>query len=124
MRLLAVAVAAGQSANKAASAAGIKPSTARKWAREPAFRRMVGAYQTRAIRRALAIMVRGAVRAAAKLYELAKHDDPKIALAASRAILELGPRLRDDLDREQRLIAIEDRLATAAPLTCLPSPAA
>ncbi len=108
---LAMAVAAGQTLRDAAAAVGIGERTAtRRWA-DPVFRRQVAELRAEMVSQALGKMADGMTAAADTLRGLLTADSEAVKLGAARTILELGNKLRESVELEQRLQAIEAALA-------------
>jgi hypothetical protein len=106
------ALAAGETFAKAAAKAGVSERTVYRWHQNDAFRRQVAAARAEMFGRALGSMADGAVSAALTMRHLClKARAETVRLGAARTILELGVKLRDSLDLEQRLAALEQRLA-------------
>jgi HEAT repeat protein len=104
---LALALATGQTLRGGAEAAGIAERTAtRRWA-DPAFRRRVGELRGEMVGRALGRMADGMAEAADKLRQLLAAESESVRLGAARALLELGAKLRESVELEERLAALE-----------------
>jgi len=104
---LALAVAGGRTLRDAADDAGIGERTAaRRWA-DAAFRRRVTTLRAEMIARALGKIADGMADAADVLRKLLKAKSENVRLGACRAILELGTKLRDSVEVEERLQALE-----------------
>src|SRR5262249_54528151 len=93
--LLAAGLAAGRSVKKAAAAAGMGERTAYRKLKDPAFKALVAELRQRMVSRAVGRLSAGMTQAAGKLLKLLASRDEKVQLAAAKAILEAGPRLRD-----------------------------
>jgi len=103
----AVALAAGQTLRAAAAAVGIGERTAtRRWA-DPAFRRRVTELRTEMTSRALGIITDGMTDAAFTLRKLLKAKSESVRLSACRALLELGVKLRESVELEERFAELE-----------------
>jgi len=109
--LLGNALAGGATVAEAAQQAGMSERTAYRWLNKPEFRRRVARIQQTMARRAVARLSDGMVEAAAALRELLSVDDPAVRLRAARALLDLGPRLRDSVELESRLVDLEQQRA-------------
>jgi hypothetical protein len=106
---LALGLAAGMSLRRAAAAANVSERTAfRRWA-DPAFRRRVHQLRGELVDRSLGRLAGGMTAAAAKLRKLLNSEQERIQLGAARAILELGAKLRDQIELEQRIQNLEDQ---------------
>jgi hypothetical protein len=112
-RLAAIAaLAGGETVAKAAAKAGVSERTIFRWQQDEDFRRQVAAACAEMFGRALGSMADGAVSAALTMRHLGlKARSETVRLGAARTILELGVKLRDSLDMEQRRAALEQRLA-------------
>jgi hypothetical protein len=108
---LAVALAAGQTLRDGAAAAGVGERTAcRRWA-DPAFRWRVGELRADMVSRATGMMGDGMAEAADVLRALLKAKSESVRLGACQAMLELGVKLRESVELEERLTALEARIA-------------
>jgi hypothetical protein len=108
---LALALATGQTLRAGAEAAGVAERTAaRRWA-DPAFRRRVAELRGDLVGLALGKLADGMGDAAAKLRGLLDAESESVRLGAARALLELGVKLRQSVELEQRLQALEKRCA-------------
>jgi hypothetical protein len=113
---LAVSLAGGATLRDAAAAAGIGERTAtRRWA-DAAFRRRVAELRGEMVGQALGRLADGMAAAADVLRALlgAENSDgeprnEKTRLAAAAKLLELGVRLRESVELEERLAALEAR---------------
>ena len=107
---LALAVASGQTLRDAAAAAGIGERTAtRRWA-DPAFRRRVGELRGDMVSNAVGRMADGMADAAGKLRELLTADSESVQLGAARSLLELGVKLRESVELEERVAELEQSI--------------
>ena len=108
---LAVALAAGQTLRDAAAAAGIGERTAtRRWA-DPDFRGRVALLRADMVGRALGRMADGMTEAADTLRKLLKAESEAVRLGSCRAMLELCVKLRESVELESRLAALERQAA-------------
>lgn len=108
---LVVALASGQTVQDAAAAAGVSESTAFRRLRDPDFARRVSLAQGELAARGLGRLAEGMACAADTLRALlGDSTPPAVRLGAARALLELSMRLRESVDLEQRLAALESRL--------------
>lgn len=104
------ALAAGATIKDAAAAAGVNERTVRKWLDLSEYRAAVQAMRDEAIRSALDRLGSTMSAAADALKALVGHADARVKLAAARAVLELGVRLKEHLELEQRVKELEQRL--------------
>jgi Homeodomain-like domain len=111
-----LALARGLSKADAAAAAGVGERTVYRWLDDDAFRAQVTRERGRLIERAVGRLADQAAAAADVLGELAANVDtpPAVRVSAARALLEQAARLRDSLEIEERLAAVEARLAEQA----------
>jgi hypothetical protein len=104
---LALALAGGQTLRDAAGAVGIGERTAaRRWA-DPDFRRRVSALRADMVQRSLGRMADGMAEAADVLRKLLGAERDSVRLGAARSLLELGVKLRESVELEERLAALE-----------------
>jgi hypothetical protein len=107
---LLLALASGQTVRDAAHAAGVGERTATRRLSDPTFRQRVAEFRAEMVGRATGRLADGMTAAADTLRQLLSAEGASVRLAAARAILELANRLRQDVDLEQRLLAVEQRL--------------
>ena len=106
--LLAVELAAGKTLRDAAAAAGIAERTAtRRWA-DPEFRVLVFQRRGDMVGRAVGELTDGMTTAAKTLRELLTCDSLAVRLGAARSLLEIGVRLRESLELEERVRMLEE----------------
>jgi hypothetical protein len=108
---LALGLAQGHTLRDAATGAGISERTAaRRWA-DPVFRKRVGELRGELVAMAAGRVADGMGEAASTLRELLNAAPPAVRLGAARSLLELGVKLRESIELEQRLTAVEARLS-------------
>jgi len=112
---LAVALAAGHTLRAAAGLAGIGERTAtRRWA-DAAFRQRVGELRGELVQRSLGRLADGMAEAADVLRQLlGAETPPAVRLGAARSLLELGVRLRESVELEERVCELERSQAARA----------
>lgn len=105
----AIALAAGHPLRVAAKQSGAGQRTIKTWtATVPAFGRRVAELRSEMTNRALGRLADGMAGAADTLGFLArKGKSETVRLGAARAILELGNRLREAVELEARIAALE-----------------
>jgi hypothetical protein len=108
---LALALASGQTITEAAASADLSRRTATRRVAEPDFRRRVAELRAGMVARALGKMADGMTAAADTLRALLDAEGESVRLGAARSILELGNKLRESVELEQRLADLEQRLA-------------
>jgi hypothetical protein len=110
---LLLALAAGQTVRAAAVAAGVGERTATRRLTEPDFRRRLAETRADMVARALGRVAEGMADAADKLRALlADTTPPAVRLGAARSLLELGVKLRESVEMEERLAALERQIET------------
>jgi hypothetical protein len=108
---LLLAIAAGNTIRDVARAANIGERTATRRLADPAFRRRVVELQADMVSWALGKIADGMSDAAGTLRKLLKAKGESVRLGACRAMLEVGVKLREVVDTDERLQALERRLA-------------
>lgn len=107
-----LALASGETVAAAARKAGVTERTVYRWRQDDAFRREVDQARAEMFSRALGCMAEGAASAALVLRQLClKAKSENVKLGAARALLEQGPKLRESVELEERLRALEERAA-------------
>jgi hypothetical protein len=107
---LALALAAGLTVDAAAERAGVSVRTAHRRLADAAFRRRVGELRGHMVTRALGKLADGMTEAGDVLRALLGPDTPPaVRLGACRAMLELGVKLRESVELQERLAALERR---------------
>lgn len=104
---LVLALAAGATVRDAAEQAGIGERTAYRRLADADFRRRVSEARGRLFDTALGRLANLASKAADTLDRLMQSDKPTVALGAAKAVLELGPRLRELTELEERVCRLE-----------------
>src|SRR5262249_44209430 len=93
-----------------ARAVGLSERTISRRLADPDFRREVSRLRSDMIQRALGKMAATMSRAADTLRRLLSADSDSIRLSAVRSLLELGTKLRESTELEERLTALEERI--------------
>lgn len=107
---LAVALASGSSVRQAASQAGVSERTAFRRLNEIAFRKRVDEIRRVALEEAVGKLSAAGSSAVETMLDLLKSEVPvSTRLAAARAVLEFGTKLRETNDFETRLCELEER---------------
>jgi hypothetical protein len=108
----ALALAAGATVGEAARRGNCGGRTIRTWqAGQPAFNRRVQELRAEMTARALGRLVEGMAGAAEALRKLLTAKSETVRLGAARAIIEMGSRLRETVELEDRLATLEQRQA-------------
>lgn len=106
---LALALAAGLTWKQAAAEAGLAERTAYRRGDDPEFRAQVDTLAADGWRQAAARLEELVGDAAARLGVLLNDPDPRIALTAARAVLDVGGRVREQAELVERIEALEAR---------------
>jgi hypothetical protein len=104
---LALALAGGQTVRDAAAAAGLGERTATRRVADPEFRLRVAELRAEMVARATGQLADGMAAAVATLRRLLDAKSESIQLGAARTLLELGQKLRESVELEGRLAAVE-----------------
>jgi hypothetical protein len=108
---LLVALACGATVEQAAAKCGISERTVYRRMEKPEFRRQIQAFKAEMVQRAAAALTAAAMESVRTLLELQKPSNAgAVRLGAARAILEMGVKLREMAELEERIRALEDRV--------------
>jgi hypothetical protein len=117
--MLLTALACGATVEAAAQKAGVSRSTANRRLNNPEFRHKLQQTRSDLLRRTCDILSAASLEATKTLVGLLGTGvPPSVQLGAARAILELGTRLRETVDLEQRLAALERLHAEGSDARC------
>jgi hypothetical protein len=109
---LLLALACGATVESAAQKAGVSVSTAYRRLADPDFKRQLQAVRADMVQRTAGALTAAATEAVRTLLELQKATNPAaVRLGAARAVLEIGMKVREVAELEERLAALEERLA-------------
>ena len=112
---LMLALACGATLENAARQAGVSLRTAKRRAADPGFKGQLNALRWDMVERAVGILTAAMGESAKTLVVLQKETVPcSSRLGAARAVFEIGMKLRDQNDLEQRLAAIEEQMAASS----------
>ncbi len=112
---LITALAGGSKIEDAAREAGISESTAYRRLRDPDFRKKVADARAEMVSQAIGRLTLASTGATVTLIKLlAEPTPPAVRLGAARSILELGAKLRESEELEQRVAALEESMAQEA----------
>jgi hypothetical protein len=105
----ALALAAGRTQDEAARTCGAGTRTIKTWLHDrPAFARRIQELRAQMTSQALGRLVDSMVNAAKTLAYLSrKGKSEMVRLSAARAVLELGHKLRESVELEERIGALE-----------------
>jgi hypothetical protein len=111
---LLVAFACGATIESAACQAGVSESTARRRLADPAFRQQLQAMRADILQRTAGALTAASTESVRTLLELQKTGSPPaVRLGAARSVLEIGIKLREAANLEERLSALEQQLGVA-----------
>jgi len=111
-QMLLVALACGATVEAAAQKAGLSQATVYRRLLDPEFKRRIQQAQSDMVKRASGTLTAAGMEAIKTLLSLLQTSSTPAAvrLGAARAVLELGTKLRDNVELEERLRALEERL--------------
>ena len=108
---LIAALAGGATVQDAAKRASVSERTAHRRLEDADFRRRVDETRAEVLNGAVGRLADASTGAADTLRALLSADSETVRLGACRAILELGTKLRESLDLEQRIAVLEEQIA-------------
>src|SRR5262245_51311891 len=107
---VALELAAGASLHEAARRTGAGERTIKTWtAAKPQFARRVAELRAEMTSRALGRLIDGMALAADTLRKLLTAKSEMVRLGAARSVIELGTRVREIVELEERISALELR---------------
>jgi hypothetical protein len=95
---VALALAVGQAVQEAANTTGVGRRTIYRWFKRPAFRRRIAELRAELFGQAVGRLANLAGTAAQTLAGLLESQSETVRLQAARAVLDLGPRLRESTE--------------------------
>ena len=111
---LLMALACGVTVENAARQAGISPATAYRRLADPAFLQRLRALRGDMVQRTAGTLTAASGESVRTLLELQKPSaPPAVRLGAARSVLEIGIKMREAADLEERLTALERRMAAS-----------
>lgn len=102
-----LALAQGQTTSQAATAAGVSSRTVRRWLEDPDFRQGVADSRTELLQLAVGRLAAAATKAVDTLIDALDSDRDMARVQAAKVLLDATLALRESLDLEQRIAAIE-----------------
>jgi len=109
---LLLALACGATVEAAAAKAGVSESTAYRRLNIPAFQERLRDLRADMVQRTAAMLTAAAGEAVKTLLALQRDAvPPATRLGAARAVLEMGMKVRETAELEQRIAALEEQLA-------------
>ena len=113
---LILALTGGATVEVAAAKAGVSLTTAYRRLKDLAFRARLDAARSDMVRQATAMLTAAATGAVNTLLDLQTKDcPPPTRLGAAKSVLEIGNRLRTEVDLAARLEALERALGLSSP---------
>jgi hypothetical protein len=110
---LLMAIACGATVEVAAHKAGLSERTVYRRLDDPDFRRLINRYRSDMVLRSSGMLTAAAMQAVKTMLGLMEPNNPaSVRLGASRAVLELGIRLREMHEVEERLAVLEEQMLT------------
>jgi hypothetical protein len=110
--VLLAALACGASQEKAAQQAGVSRSTVQRRLADAAFRRQLDAFRADLVQRTAATLTAAGLEFVKTLVGLTGAGNPPATrLGAARTGLELGAKFRELTSLEERMAALEERVA-------------
>ena len=111
-----MSMACGATVESAAVKAGISPRTAHRRLLTPAFQGRLNEVKTAMVKRAADMLTAATMESIKTLLALQESKiPPGTRLGACRAVIELGTRLRESAELQQRIDALEKQVAANSP---------
>lgn len=101
--IIALALSRGLTETQAAEAAGVSRSTVARRRSDADFRALVDDLRQQAYERAAGTLADAMHEASEKLRELARSENEQVALAAAKAVVEWGLKVRDQVDLARQI---------------------
>jgi len=109
-----MALACGATIDNAARTAGVSSATVNRRLRDPNFQSELQKVRADMLQRTAGMLTGASGEAVKTLLSLQKETTPPaVRLGAARAILEIGLKIRETVELEERLAALEERLRQA-----------
>jgi transposase len=103
----ALLLASGHTQQQAAAEVGVSERTVREWLTDPRFVECVAALQAQLFSEAVGRLARVAGKAAQTLERLLDSANDNVSLGAAKAVLEVGPRLKEAVVLAQELAELK-----------------
>lgn len=112
---LLLALACGATVESAARTAGVSEATAYRRLRDPKFKKRLDELRGDLVQRTAGMLTAAGGEGVKTLLALLKEATPAaVRLGAARAVLELGVKLREAAELEERIAALEAQLGVPA----------
>lgn len=113
--VLLAALACGATVENAAAKVGLSRVTVHRRLQDPEFQKRLADFKTETIRRAADMMTAASMESIKTLLDLqTAKTPPSVRLGAARAVLEIGVKMRESAEMEQRIAALERQLQLEA----------
>lgn len=112
---LLASLATGATAEQAAKAAGVGVTTVYRCLRDPDFQTRLTALKAKGLELAVSVLGQASGEASEHLQKLLNARSETVQLGAARSIIELGLRMREAVEIEKRLQALEEHSRTGGP---------
>jgi hypothetical protein len=120
--IILLAVACGATAEVAANKAGVSTATVHRRLKKPEFKAQLQKMRADMVERTIGMLTAAAGEAVKTLLSLQKETvQAAVRLGAAKAILEIGMRLREVSELEDRIAALEEQLKTQQPAPLPPA---
>jgi hypothetical protein len=114
-QILILALACGATVEAAAHQGGVSPATVYRRKNDPQFLRRLQEARSEMVQRTAGMLAGAGMESVKTLLALQKETaPPAVRLGAARAVLELGTKLREIVELEQRVLALEEQLGSDA----------
>jgi hypothetical protein len=107
--VLLAALAAGATVGQAAEQTGLSERTIHRRLADPAFKQRLAGIRADMVQRAVNRLTDASTEATDALRGLLRADSEMVRLHAAKGVLELGAKLREHVEFEERLTALERR---------------
>ena len=104
---VALLIAAGRSIKAAAAEAGCGERTAHEWLEDPRYRSLISELRHRMLDEAVGSLARATNEAVSTLKGLLDDDNANVRLRAALGVLDAAVRLREHVELEGRITALE-----------------
>ena len=115
--LLLMALACGATVEAAAQKAGVSRATVLRRLREPRFQQRLQEFRSDMVKRTAGMLTAASMEAVKTLLDLQKVIVPAaVRLGAARSVLEIGIKVREVANLEERLSALEQQAQVSSSL--------
>src|SRR5262245_55086565 len=111
--VLLMALACGASIEAAANKAGVSPATVYRRLQDPEFQKELQRLRSDMVERTASTLTAASCEAVKSLVDLLKDSGPaSVRLGAARAVIDLAIKMREMVELEQRVAALEQKANT------------